>query len=78
MDYFTKHFAPNVYQVLRQRYIHTTNLVIDSVLQTLCNSLPARASLSAPVHSTDGHVFSHADVTIWRTFLLNPIVTIIY
>ena len=41
-DYFTKHFAPNVHQVLRQRYIHKTNVVIDSVLQTLRNSLPAR------------------------------------
>ena len=41
-DYFTKHFAPAVHQVLRQRYVHRTNLVIKAVLQTLRNSLPAR------------------------------------
>ena len=41
-DYFTKHFAPSVHQLLRPRYVHRTHLVLQVVRTTLSHHLPAR------------------------------------
>ena len=41
-DYFTKHFAPSIHQVLRQRYVHRTNLICTAIRHTLHRSLSAR------------------------------------
>ena len=41
-DYFTKHFSPSIHKVLRQRYIHKTNLIISTVRSTLTRLVSAR------------------------------------
>ena len=42
VDYFTKHFTPSVHQVLQQRCIHRTNLILDSISTSLYHTLSAR------------------------------------
>ena len=41
-DYFTKHFSPKIHQILRQRYVHRTNLILDTIRSSLQRNLSAR------------------------------------
>ena len=40
-DYFTRHFSPSGHQVLRQCFVHWTNLVLDAICHTLCATMHA-------------------------------------
>ena len=41
-DYFTKHFAPSVHKILRPKYVHRTNLIIDTLRTVLLKSVSTR------------------------------------
>ena len=41
-DYFTKHFAPSVHKILRPKYVHRTNLIVDTLRTVLLKSVSAR------------------------------------
>ena len=41
-DYFTKHFAPSVHKLLRPKYVHRTNLIVDTLRTVLLKRVSAR------------------------------------
>ena len=79
-DYVTEHFAPSVYQVLRQRSrtYTKTNLILSTIQTTFSCHISARMCQSDPILCTDGHVSETMTCTDFILILYNQNMIITY